>query len=74
MTSHFTLTIEESLLVEARRKASAENTSLNELFRKWLQEYVSDPHSGTSYQHLLGQLEYAVAGRHFARDELNALS
>jgi hypothetical protein len=74
MTSHVTLTVEEPLLLEARRKASAKHTTLNELFRGWLLEYVSDPHSGTSYQHLMNKLGYAVVGRRFSRDEFNAQS
>jgi hypothetical protein len=74
MTSNVTLTAEEPLLLEARRKASSQDTSLNELFRGWLLEYVSDPTSRTSYQSLMDQLGYAVAGRRFSRDELNARS
>lgn len=74
MSNNVTLTAEEPLLLEARRKASAQDTSLNELFRGWLREYVSDAGASESYDRLMARLDYVVVGRRFSRDELNARS
>jgi len=74
MSSNVTLTAEEPLLLEARRKASAQDTSLNELFRGWLRDYVRDPDASASYDRLMERLDYVVVGRRFTRDELNARS
>ncbi len=74
MSSNVTLTAEEPLLLEARRKASAQDTSLNELFRGWLRDYVSEPGAGASYDRMMARLDYVVVGRKFTRDELNARS
>ncbi len=38
----FSLSIEDRLLDAARRKATRENTTLDELLRGWLQDYAGD--------------------------------
>ena len=40
MIKNITLSAEERLIEEARRKAQQEHTSLNEKFRLWLVEYA----------------------------------
>lgn len=74
MSNNVTLTAEEPLLLEARRKASSQDTSLNELFRGWLREYVSDVPASDAYDRMMARLDYVVVGRRFSRDELNARS
>ena len=74
MSNNVTLTAEEPLLLEARRKASSQDTSLNELFRGWLQDYVSDTGASESYDRLMARLDDVAVGRRFSRDELNARS
>ena len=74
MSSNVTLIAEEFLLSAARRKASAQGTSLNELFRGWLREYVFEPGAGESYDRMMARLDYVVVGRRFSRDEFNSRS
>ncbi len=39
MLKNITLSADEALIREARRQAALQNTSLNALFREWLEQY-----------------------------------
>jgi hypothetical protein len=71
MMKNITLSVEESIIVQARRRAAAENTTINELFRMWLERYVSQPLAAEQYDELMAQLQHVQAGRKFTREEMN---
>jgi hypothetical protein len=71
MMKNITLSVEESLLAQARRRATAENTTLDELFRTWLDRYVSQPLAAQQYEALMNRLDDVEAGRRSTREEMN---
>ncbi|RPI78593.1 MAG: hypothetical protein EHM45_06015 [Desulfobacteraceae bacterium] len=71
MLINITLSAEESLIRKSRKKAQIENTSLNKLFRQWLDRYTKQNGSSSDYEQLMKKLSYARVGRKFSRDELN---
>ena len=71
MIKNITLSAEETLIRKARLRAKKENTSLNKLFREWLERYVSQEHSSLNYEKLMNKLLYATPGKKFTRNEIN---
>jgi hypothetical protein len=71
MMKNVTLSVEESVLAQARRRAAAENTTLDELFRTWLERYIAQSLAVQQYEALMNRLDYAEAGRSFTREEMN---
>jgi hypothetical protein len=76
MLKNITLSADEALIREARRQAALENTTLNALFREWLERYVvKDEESGKAavrqYEELMERLSHINAGRKFTREEMN---
>ena len=71
MLKNITLSAEESLIQQARRRAGMENSTLNQLFREWLEHYVAQSASTDQYQLLMQQLQHVDAGRKFTREEMN---
>ena len=67
------LTAEVSLIKAARRRAAAEGTNLDELFRRWLAEYVGRERQADAALAAIHELreDIANAGRTFTRDEMN---
>jgi hypothetical protein len=68
---NITLSADETMIESARQRASAENTTLNELFRQWLAHYVAQPAAADSYRSLMRRLSYVNSGGKFSREELN---
>lgn len=68
---NITLSADDVLIEEARRRAARENTSLNELFREWLARYVAQPYAAEQYGALMDRLAHVNAGATFTRDEMN---
>lgn len=71
MMKNITLSVEESIIAQARRRAAAENTTINELFRNWLERYVAQPLATEQYESLMARLDYVEAGRKYTREEMN---
>jgi hypothetical protein len=71
MIKNITLSAEEALIQQARRRAAAENQTLNELFRQWLERYVAQPSAAEQYEVLMKRLGHVNAGRKFSREEMN---
>lgn len=42
MLKNITLSADEALIREARRQAALQNTTLNVLFREWLEQYTTE--------------------------------
>ena len=70
------LSAEEGLLEAARRRAAAEGTSLDELFQRWLAEYVGRERQADAAVAAIHELRETIdtGGRRFTRDEMNERS
>lgn len=71
MIKNITLSADSALLQQARRRAEIENTTLNELFRHWLEHYVVQPAAADQYAELMMRLGHVQAGRKFSREQMN---
>ncbi len=70
---NITLSADESLIEAARWRAAAEGTSLDELFRQWLAEYVGCERQADAALAAIRELRETIGtgGRTFTRDEMN---
>ena len=70
---NITLSADEGLIQAARTRARAENTTLNEAFRRWLAGYARRDRQAADALALIDEISsYArTGGRAFGRDELN---
>jgi hypothetical protein len=71
MLKNITLSAEQVMIERARRRAQAQNTTLNAEFRRWLAHYVEAPQSIAELEDLMDQFSYANAGKRYTRDEMN---
>lgn len=69
---NITFRADESLIEAARAQARADNTTLNEQFRRWLAHYARKHHM-KRYEEVMKELrgKLATGGRKFTRDEMN---
>jgi hypothetical protein len=69
---NITLSADEALIESGRRRAEAENTTLNNLFREWLAHYARPPRlSPEDVRRTAAAVGHFRAGRRFTRDERN---
>jgi len=75
MLRNITLSAEESTIAAARAKAAAQSTTLNALFRQWLEDYTTQKKKYKEWERefdaLMERLSYAQPGRRFTREEAN---
>ncbi len=71
MLKNITFSAEEELIDKAREQARKEKTTLNALFRRWLNQYADRKKAVEEYDKVMESLSYARAGRKFTRDEMN---
>jgi hypothetical protein len=71
LLKNITLSADEKLIELARKKAINHNTTINELFRQWLENYSIEKNLATDLDRFLEQTDYCVSGRSFSREELN---
>ena len=71
MVRNITLSAEEALITQARKKAEQENSSLNKLFRNWISKYVNRDNVGENYENLMETFSSVNSGGKFTRDEMN---
>ncbi len=72
MSRNITFTADETLIDEARAVARAENTTLNEQFRIWLEAYTRKRRAARAMEVIERIGKYASSGgRKFTRDEMN---
>ncbi len=71
MNKNITLSAEETIIQQVRRRATAENVTLNELFRAWLERYVAQPAAVDQFRELMQRFAHVQAGRTFSREEMN---
>ena len=70
---NITLSADEALIQAARKRASAENTTLNGAFRRWLASYARRDRQAADAMALIDEISsYArTGGQTFSRDERN---
>jgi hypothetical protein len=68
---NITLSADEGVLQQARRRAGSEHRTLNDIFRQWLAQYVSQSTAGETYDAIMKRLEHVSAGRRFSREEMH---
>lgn len=66
-----TLNADEESIEMARQRARAENTTLNERFRRWLADYARPQRMRRYEQVMTGLRGKVVVGRKLSRDEMN---
>lgn len=71
MYKNITLSAEEEWIARARVKAASEKSTLNELFRRWLRQYVERGKTENEIDIVMESIAYAYSGKKFTRDELN---
>lgn len=70
---NITLSADEKLIEAARKQARAENTTLNEQFRRWLADYTQRRQRAEEAIKTIAELQAKLrtGGRKFTRDEMN---
>jgi hypothetical protein len=68
---NITLSADEALIDAARERALAENTTLNEQFRRWLHDYAKKQRMQRYEEVMAGLRGKVVVGRKLTRDEMN---
>jgi hypothetical protein len=70
---NITFSADEKLIEAARDRARAEHTTLNEEFRRWLENYARRRQQAETAMAVMEELRrYArTGGRRFTRDEMN---
>lgn len=71
MVRNITLSADALLIEQARERARRQETTLNEVFRQWLERYVAGQGPRDGYEALMTRLDDVQAGRSFGRDEMN---
>jgi hypothetical protein len=71
MLRAITFSAHDDLIRKAQEKAEREQTSLNELFRVWLKQYVNDETRAREFDLLMLSMDHVRSGRTFSRDEMN---
>jgi len=68
---NITFSAKEELIEKARDHARAKRSTLNALFRTWLEEMVEQEEAEQRLQELEIRMEYAQSGCTFTREEMN---
>lgn len=68
---NITFSAQEELIEAARQQAASQGTTLNELFREWLQQYSAGDKAVQRWRAAKKRLSYVNAGRKFTREEMN---
>jgi hypothetical protein len=71
MLKNITFSADEDLIRQARERAAADNTTLNDEFRVWLEKYVARVQTAQAFAELMDLYEYVQPGRSFKREEMN---
>jgi hypothetical protein len=71
MLKNITFSADKELIQKARQRAAADQTTLNDEFREWLQKYAERPHTAAAYADLMKRFGYVKPGRSFHREEMN---
>ena len=72
LVKNITLSADERVLEQARRVARLRSTTLNQMFRAWLDEVTAEPARSERYRDLMRRLGKVRSGGAFTREEMNA--
>lgn len=67
-----TLSVEDRVLEKAREFARQRSTTLNQMFRDWLEELTAERTRKERFAQLMRRLSHARSGGPFTRDQMNA--
>lgn len=69
---NITFSADENMIEAARARARAEDTTLNEQFRRWLETYTRQEERMERYHEVIAKAKGKVRiGRKLTRDEMN---
>jgi len=68
---NITLSADDAAIERVREVARSRNTTLNELFRDWLEIVGGQEARAEAYRALMDRLRHVNAGRKFTREEMN---
>ena len=69
---NITFTADERLIEAAREQAAADNTTLNEQFRRWLEQYARRRQAARAMESVDRMRAYVrTGGRKFTREQMN---
>jgi hypothetical protein len=69
---NITFTADEGLIEAAREQAAADNTTLNEQFRRWLEQYARRRQAARAMESVDRMRAYVrTGGRKFTREQMN---
>lgn len=68
---NITLSADQRMLTLARERAQAQNRSLNDAFREWLELFARDKSELVEYKKLMKQLSHIKLKGAISRDEMN---
>jgi Family of unknown function (DUF6364) len=71
MMKNITLSADEQLIEQARLLAKSRHTTLNAVFREWLEQFAAQGGNAQEFDALMKRLKHVQAARRFSRDELN---
>ena len=66
-----TLHGDEQLLEQARPLPTPKHSTLNAIFREWLQRFTAQSGGVQEFDAVMKRLKHVQAGRRFSRDEMN---
>lgn len=68
---NITLSADEKLIEDARKRARENDTTLNEAFRDWLVQYAHNRQTLVNYDRLMAKAPFFISKRKYTREELN---
>jgi hypothetical protein len=68
---NITFSADENLIDQARRTAAERHTTLNDMFRDWLQEVSGREKWQRDFDELMEQLKHFSVDRKYTREEMN---
>jgi hypothetical protein len=68
---NITLSADSEMIRKAREKAQNQRTTLNSVFRQWLERYTGGGSNASEFDAVMKRLRYAKPGRKRTRDEMN---
>ncbi len=72
MPKNITFAADEALIEEAREAARADNTTLNEQFRLWLEQYARQRRAQRAMETIERLRQYVdTGGKKFSREDMN---
>jgi len=71
MLKNITFSADSEMINKARKIAEANHTTLNDEFRRWIDQYTNRPASESELLDILSRMSYVRVGKHFSREEMN---